>query len=89
MREIISDDDIGTAYWRFDESYALQPGMGPDGDLPNDFKFMFGGAVFRDDTRDLNRYGIYSSLWVQLPDRDSAVSRVFPPFQGAAGGPSG
>jgi hypothetical protein len=89
VREIISDDDIGTAYWRFDESYALQPGMGPDGDLPNDFKFMFGGAVFRDDTRDLNRYGIYGSLWVQLPDRDSVGSRVFPPFQGAAGGPSG
>ncbi len=89
VREIISDDDVGTGYWRFNEAYALQPGMGPNGDLPNDFKFMFGGAVFRDAERDLNRYGIYNSLWVQLPNRDFVGSRVFPPFQGATGGPSG
>jgi len=88
VREIISDD-VGTAYWRFGEAYALQPGMGIDGDLPNDFKFQFGGAVFRDTTRSLNRYGIYGSLWVHLPDDDPTGSRVFPPFQGANGGPSG
>ena len=89
VREIISDDDVGTAYWRFDEAYGLQPGMGIAGDLPNDFKFQFGGAVFRDSTRSLNRYGIYASLWVHLPDDDPTGSRVFPPFQGANGGPSG
>jgi len=89
VREIISDDDIGTGYWRFEEVYGLQPGMGIAGDLPNDFKFQFGGAVFRDTTRSLNRYGIYGSLWVQLPDDDPIGSRVFPPFQGANGGPSG
>ena len=89
VREIIGDDDIGTAYWRFGESYGLQPGMGVEGDLPNDFKFQFGGAVFRDTTRSLNRYGIYASLWVHLPDDDLVGSRVFPPFQGSNGGPSG
>jgi hypothetical protein len=89
VREIISDDDVGTAYWRFGEMYALQPGMGNQGDLPNDFKFQFGGAVFRDTTRDLNRYGIYGSLWVQLPDEDPTGSRVFPPFRGVNGGPDG
>ena len=89
VREIISDDDIGTAYWRFGEVYGLQPGMGMAGDLPNDFKFQFGGAVFRDATRGLNRYGIYGSLWVMLPDDDGTGSRVMPPFQGANGGPSG
>ena len=89
VREIISDDDVGTAYWRFGETYGLQPGMGIEGDMPNDFKFQFGGAVFRDTTRDLNRYGIYASLWVHLPDDDPIGSRVFPPFQGANGGPSG
>jgi hypothetical protein len=89
VREIISDDDVGTGYWRFIEMYALQPGMGVEGDLPNDFKFQFGGVVFRDTTRDLSRYGIYGSLWVQLPDDDPIGSRVFPPFQGTNGGPSG
>jgi hypothetical protein len=89
VREIISDDDIGTGYWRFGEMYALQPGMGVEGDRSADIKFMFGGAVFRDTTRDLNRYGIYGSLWVQIPDDDDLGSRVFPPFQGANGGPSG
>ena len=87
VREIISDDDVGTAYWRFEETYGLQPGMGIEGDEPNDFKFQFGGAVFRDTTRDLNRYGIYASLWVHLPDDDPTGTRVFPPFQGANGGP--
>ena len=89
VREIISDDDVGTGYWRFQEMYALQPGMGVAGDLPNDFKFQFGGAVFRDTTRDLSRYGIYGSLWVLLADNAPQGSRVFPPFQGANGGPSG
>ncbi|MDP7628855.1 MAG: ankyrin repeat domain-containing protein [SAR202 cluster bacterium] len=90
VREIISDDGgAGTGYWRFGEMYALQPGMGRQGDLPNDFKFQFGGAVFRDTTRDLNRYGIYGSLWVQLADDDPTGSRVFPPFQGVNGGPNG
>jgi hypothetical protein len=89
VREIISDDDNGTGYWRFGEMYALQPGMGSRGDLPNDFKFQFGGAVFRDTTRDLNRYGIYASLWVELAYDDPIGSRVFPPFQGINGGPNG
>ena len=89
VREMVSDDGAATGYWRFEERYAMQPGMGLAGDLPNDFKFQFGGGVFRDTTRDINRYAIYGSLWVQLPDSDPAGSRVFPPFRGAAGGPDG
>ena len=90
MREILHDDEpgFGDTYWSFGENYALQPGMGSDGDRPKDFKFLFGGAVFRDTTRDLYRYGIYASLWVQLAENDRVGSRVFPPFQGANGGPS-
>ena len=92
MREILSEDTLdqhGSTYWRFQEVYSLQPGVGAERDLPSDFKFLFGGAVFRDTTRDLNRYGIYGALWVELPDHDLRGSRVFPPFQGANGGPSG
>ena len=92
VREIVAESTAnqhGSTYWRFREVYANQPGVGGEGDLPNDFKFVFGGTVFRDTTRDLNRYGIYGSLWVQLPDDDTRGTRVFPPFQGANGGPSG
>ena len=89
VRELVSDDTSASAYWRFGELYAMQPGMGIEGDLPNDVKFQFGGAVFRDSAQNMNHYAIYSSLWVQLPDNDRLGSRVFPPFQGAAGGPNG
>ena len=90
---MLSDDEpVNNSYWRFKEIYALQPGIGVEGDKLNDFKFLFGGAVFRDLTMKLNRYGIYGALWVMLPDADpksTRISRVFPPFQGANGGPSG
>ena len=91
VREILSEDTLdqhGSTYWRFQEVYALQPGIGVEGDLPNDFKFLFGGTVFRDPSRGLNRYAIYGGLWVALPT-DGPGTRVFPPFQGANGGPSG
>ena len=91
VREILSEDMLdqhGSTYWRFQEVYALQPGIGVEGDLPNDFKFLFGGTVFRDPSRGLNRYAIYGGLWVALPT-DGPGTRVFPPFQGANGGPSG
>ena len=58
MREIISDDDNGTAYWRYGELYGLQPGMGAAGDLAGDFKFEFGGAVYRDGVHAVRGYGI-------------------------------
>jgi hypothetical protein len=63
--------------------------MGMDGEMPNDFKWHFGGVVLRDLVEGWNRYAIYGSFWVDLPDNDPTGSRVFPPFQGAAGGPSG
>jgi hypothetical protein len=93
VREFITVDEpnpkSGDTYWRFQDSYALQPGVGTEGDCPNEIKFLFGGAVFRGTTRDLNQYGIYGALWVHLPEDDPLGTRVFPPFQGANGGPSG
>ncbi|MBC8422441.1 MAG: hypothetical protein H8E01_00260, partial [Chloroflexi bacterium] len=55
----------------------------------NDFKWHFGGVVLRDLVEDWNQYAIYGSFWVNLPSDDPVGSRVMPPFQGAAGGPSG
>ncbi|MBN1810353.1 MAG: hypothetical protein JXA14_00800 [Anaerolineae bacterium] len=79
----------GTVYWRFGANYGDQ--VGREGDLPNDIKWEFGGAVFRliSETQPINEYGIYGSLWVEIAGDDPLGPRVTPPFQGAAGGPNG
>jgi hypothetical protein len=86
VREIISVDNIGTAYWRFNDTYGYQIGEPADGDQPGDLKWEFGGVVFRVPDQDVNEYAIYSSLWVLLPhdcDKDTfGCARVTPPFQG-------
>ena len=45
VREEIGEDAMESAYWRFGERYANQIGVGPDGDLPGEFKFQYGAAV--------------------------------------------
>src|SRR5205085_7845869 len=87
IREVITEDVSGNAYWRFGENYHFQLGASINGDSPNDFKFQFGGAVWRD--ADLKYYGAYASLFVLLPFDDAIGGRVFPPFQGNGGGPTG
>ncbi|MBN1202777.1 MAG: carboxypeptidase regulatory-like domain-containing protein [Anaerolineae bacterium] len=85
VREIISEDGMGTAYWRFDDTYGYQIGESAEGDLPGDIKWEFGGAVFRVPELGINEYAIYSSLWVLLPHNDPIGARVTPPFQDATG----
>jgi hypothetical protein len=87
VREIISEDNMGTAYWRFDDTYGYQIGEPADGDKPGDLKWEFGGAVFRLPDQDINEYAIYSSLWVLLPHGCDAYgcARVTAPFQDATG----
>jgi hypothetical protein len=89
VREFISEDQSGSGYWRFNDRYNLQLGTGLNGDLPNDFKFQFGGAVYRDLTDGFRYYGGYASLFVLLPMNDPIGGRIFPPFQGNGGGASG
>jgi hypothetical protein len=87
VREIISEDNMGTAYWRFDDTYGYQIGEPADGDQPGDMKWEFGGAVFRLPGLGINEYAIYSSFWVLLPHGCDAYgcARVTPPFQAATG----
>jgi hypothetical protein len=85
VREIISEDLMGTAYWRFNSTYDYQIGESAEGDLPGDIKWEFGGAVFREPSQGINEYAIYSSLWVLLPHGDPTGARVTPPFQDATG----
>ena len=76
-------------YWRFSDTYNYQLGNGKQGDNPNDFKFVFGGGVYRIPKIGENHYLAYGSLWVHLPGEDEVGGRIMPPFQGAASGPSG
>ena len=89
IRDMVTERENQESYWRFDDTYNFQPGNGPNGDLPNDFKFQFAGAVYRAPDQDFYYYGAYGSLWVLLPNDDPTGTRVMPPFQGNGGGPSG
>ena len=89
VRELISEDNMGVAYWRFDDTYGYQIGVPANGDQPGDMKWEFGGLVIRaiSDTTSINEYAIYSSFWVLLPDACDGFGccRVTPPFQDATG----
>ena len=89
VREMVATDQTGGSYWRFGDTYLAQRGMGVEGDRPNDIKWQFGAAVFKQPDLGVGEVAIYGSLWVEIDDDDPLGSRVFPPFQGAAGGPSG
>ena len=89
VREMVTEWDAKNGYWRFDDTYNYQPGVGLKGDLAHDFKFQYGGAVYRVPDDDFFYYGITGSLFVVLPNDDPAGVRVMPPFQGNGGGPSG
>ena len=47
VREFVGTEQSSNGYWRFDTPYNFQLGNGANGDAVNDFKFMFGGAVYR------------------------------------------
>jgi len=90
VREIISEDYMSTAYWRFNDTYGYQISEPANGDQEGDFKWEFGGAVFRHPSTGINQYAIYSSFWVLLPDGDPLGARVTAPFNGTLGvGPTG
>ena len=88
-REVTNGDDISGSYWRFGDAYHAQSGNGRNGDLPGDFKFLYGAGVIRDAVTGDGVYAIYGSGWVLLPNEDPRGARFMPPFQGAAGGPDG
>ena len=88
-REHIGQLSTRDNYWRFSDTYNHQLGNGFQGDNPNDFKFVFGGGVYRIPKTAENHYLAYGSFWIHLPADDETGGRIMPPFQGASGGPSG
>jgi hypothetical protein len=89
VHETIVEGEPNIHYWGFNAPYGDQ--VGYEGDLPNDIKWEFGGAVFRviSPTNPINEYAIYSSLWVLVSDNDPYGPRVTPPFSGTHGNMSG
>ncbi len=89
VREGIMGDDVDGSYWRFGDAYGAQSGNGPEGDLPDDIKFLYGAAVVRDPLAGEGVYAIYGSGWVHARTDDPLGARIMPPYRGAAGGPDG
>ena len=89
VREEIGEEIHEAMYWRFNDRYANQIGVGAHGDLPGEIKFQYGAAVLHGPALDQAHYAIYGSLFVLIPDDDPLGTRTFPPFQGNGGGPSG
>ena len=89
VRSFIGTGDVQRSYWQFGDPYNGQLGNGNDGDRPGDIKLQYGGIVYRDTDSGVNEYAIYGSMAVMIPAGTPLGQRVFPPFQGAAGGPSG
>lgn len=87
VREDITEDyTYPASYWRFDTLYDDQLGVGIEGDLPNDYKFQYIGAVYRDLDTDYSEYLGQGTGWILLGADDPLGSRVMPPFAGPGNG---
>jgi hypothetical protein len=86
VRELVAEDGESGGYWRLDTLYDDQLGVGLMGDQPNDFKFQYIGAVYRDLASGHNEYLGQGTGWVFIPDDDPLGIRVMPPFAGPGNG---
>jgi hypothetical protein len=86
VREVVAEDGQSGGYWRLDTLYDDQLGVGVQGDQPNDFKFQYVGAVYRDFDTGHNEYLGQGSGWIFIPEDDLTGSRVMPPFAGPGNG---
>jgi hypothetical protein len=86
VREVVAEDGQDGGYWRLDTLYDDQLGVGVLGDQPNDFKFQYVGAVYRDLESGHSEYLGQGTGWIFIPDDDPTGSRVMPPFAGPGNG---
>jgi|GEM_PF-3350529 len=90
VRESVGDEHAH-GYWRFDDSYGNQRGMGTVGDKSSEVKFQFIGTAVTDFNNSKTHYTSHASLFV-LTAADGASendTRVFPPFNGHGIQPGG
>lgn len=90
VRESVGDYDAH-GYWRFDDEYGHQRGVGTAGDKTDELKFQYIGTVVKDHVNTKNHYSSHASLFVLTADDDIAGNdtRVFPPFDGHGIQPGG
>jgi hypothetical protein len=88
IRSFVASTDVQRAYWQFGDRYNNQIGNGRDGDKVDDPKLQYGGLVYRDGTGK-KYYAAYGSMAIMIPPGTTVGQRIFPPFQGNGGGPSG
>jgi hypothetical protein len=86
VRELVAEDGQSGGYWRLNTLYDDQFGVGILGDQPNDFKFQYVGAVYRDLQSGHSEYVGQGSGWIFIPPEDTTGSRVMPPFAGPGNG---
>jgi hypothetical protein len=72
-----------------DDPLNRQIGAGVTGIRPEDFIFLFGGAVIENEDASLQETAIYGALAVATAVDDNRGARIFPPYRGASGGPDG
>lgn len=66
-----------------------QIGAGGSGLRPDDVFFMFGGMIIDNEQADISEVAVYASTGVVISEEAELGARVFPPYNGAAGGPDG
>ena len=86
VREVIAEESQSGGYWRLDTLYDDQFGVGILGDVTNDFKFQYVGAVYRDLENDQSEYLGQGSGWIFIPEDDPMGSRAMPPYSGPGNG---
>lgn len=92
MRQFVQGGTEGelALHWDPNDPYNHQVGAGPDGDLPGDYTFLFGGAVVRNEEAGLQDAVIYGSVAMVIDPREGGLGpRTYPPYSGEAGGADG
>jgi hypothetical protein len=90
VRESIGDNNAH-GYWRFNDEYGHQRGVGTIGDKPDELKFQYIGTVVKDHVNTMNHYSSQATLFVltAADGRAATDTRVFPPFNGHGIQPGG
>ena len=77
-------------HFDMDDPYNQQNGAGLTGSRPDDYLFLFGGSVVDNPEANVRSAAIYASLAVVIdPRTDARGARVYPPYDGQAGGATG
>lgn len=75
--------------WGMDDPLNEQIGAGGTGARSGDYAVLFAGSILNNRQATLREANIYASSAMVIDENDALGARVFPPYEGAAGGPNG